>query len=203
MNKAEPAFKSIFGSAWDALPPVFKKRYMNRSYSNDISTVEGTMDIHFSKFMAFFMPIFRLFHVLVPYAGNNIPVKVDFRSEMDSDGIWLYRKFYFPNKQPYEFNSRMQIIKNNEVVERMAFGFGWRTHYFYDGKKLIMQHKAYVIKIFGVYIPMPFEMIIGKGYAEETVIDDNTYKVDMIISHPWFGTMYRYEGNFHFTRLSS
>jgi hypothetical protein len=203
MNKNEEIFKSVFGATWKTLPPVFQKRYMNRSFCNDLSSVEGKMDIHFSKLMAFFMPVFRLFHVLVPYQGSNIPVKVDFCSKMDSDGVYLERKFYFPGKPPYEFNSCMRVIKENDVVECMAFGMGWRTHYFFDGKKIVMQHKSYVLRLFGWNIPLPLSIFIGKGHAEEEMIDDNTYRMAMTMTHPLFGVLYRYAGDFTFTRLSS
>lgn len=201
MNKQQQIFKSTFGSAWDKLPLVFQKRYMNRSYSNDMITVDGKMDIHFSKIMSCLVPFFRLFHVLVPYQGKNIPVKVDFRSEINSDGVYLDRKFYFPGKSPYAFNSCMQVIKDSDVVKRMSFGMGWRTHYFYDGKKVVMQHKGYVWRVFGLNIPIPLEIFVGKGHAEEEVIDDNSYRVTMTMIHPWFGMMYSYSGNFTFTRL--
>ena len=199
MNKKEQTFKTVFGSAWEKLPPVFQKRYMNRSYTNDIVTVEGIMEINYSKLMSCLMPFFKLMHVLVPYKGKNISVKVDFRSQ--DDAVCLDRKFYFPHKKPYEFNSRMRVIKLNEVIEHMAWGISWKTHYFYDGKKVVMQHKAYVWKILGLNIRLPLEIFMGKGHAEEEMIDDNSYRVTMNIAHPWFGVMYTYTGDFTFKRL--
>lgn len=203
MSKNEQVFKLVFGSAWEKLPPVFQKRYANRPFCNDVNTVEGKMEIHFSKLIAFFMPLFKLFHVLVPYQGKDIPVKVDFRSKIDSDGVFLERNFYFPGKKPYPFNSCMQAIKEQDVVERMAFGIGWRTHYFFDGKKVIMQHKSYVWQLFGLNIPLPLSLFIGKGYAEEEAIDNQSYRMSMTMTHFLFGVLYRYSGDFTFTRLSS
>lgn len=203
MNKSEQIFKPVFGSSWEKLPPVFQKRYINRPFSHDICTVEGEMDISFSKTMSCLMPFFRLLHVLVPYQGKNIPVKVDFRSQVDSNAVCLDRKFYFPGKQPYEFNSCMQIIKDNDVVERMALGMGWRTHYFYDGKKVVMQHKGYIWRVFGLNIPIPLEIFLGKGHAEEEMIDDNSYRITMTMSHSLLGIMYSYSGNFTFKKLPS
>ena len=199
----EQIFKSVFGFSWDKLPPVFQKRYSNRSFSHDISSVEGEMDISYSKIMSCLMPLFRLLHVLVPYKGKNIPVKVDFRSQIDSDSVCIDRKFYFPGKKPYEFNSCLQVIKDNDVIERMSFGVCWRMHYFYDGKKVVMQHKGYVWRVFGLNIPLPLGIFVGKGHAEEEVIDDNSYRVTMTMTHPLFGTMYSYSGNISFKRLSS
>lgn len=199
----EQIFKSVFTSTWDKLPPALQKRYGNRPYSNDITTVEGKMDINFSKVMSCFMPFFKLFHVLVPYKGKNIPVIVNFRSQTDSDALYLDRKFYFPGKPPYQFNSSMHILKDSEVVERMSFGLGWRTHFHYDGKKIVMQHKGYVLQIFGLNIPLPLAVFVGIGHAEEEIIDDNSYRITMTMSHPIFGTLYSYSGSFRFTRLET
>lgn len=200
MSTEEPVFKSVFASMWETLPPVFKKRYSNRPDSNDLATVEGKMDIHFSKVMTCLLPIFKLFRVLVPFQGKNISVKVDFRSKTNAEAVYLERKFYFSDKKPYEFNSRMQVIKANDVIECMSLGIAWRTHYFYDGKKIIMRHKAYVCRIFGVCIRLPLEMFIGKGHAEEEVIDDYSYKMTMTMTHPLLGIMYTYSGRFTFKR---
>lgn len=200
MNIKEPLFKQAFGSTWETLPTVFQKRYMNRPFSNDTNSVAGKMDIKFSNIMRLFLPIFRLFNVLVPYQGHNIPVNVDFKSNVNTDRISLIRTFYFPNKKPYLFNSNMQVISQNDVIEHMAFGLGWRTNYFYNGTKVVMQHKAYVMNILGYFIPLPLEIFVGKGHAEEEMIDENTYRVTMVMTHPLFGLLYTYTGDFSFKR---
>jgi hypothetical protein len=203
MQNNKPTFRSVFKTTWDDLPPVFQKRYANRPYSNDLATVEGKMEVSFSRLMSCMMPILRLMHILAPYQGKDIAVKVDFRSTADSDATCLDRKFYFPGKQPYEFNSRVQPIKDSEAIEYMSFGIGWKIHYFYDGVKVIMKHKGYVLKLFGYNIPLPLGLLIGSGYTEETVLDENSYRVAMTISHPLFGALYSYAGDFTFTRLIS
>lgn len=203
MQSNEPVFKSVFKSTWDNLPPVFQKRYANRPYSNDLATVEGKMEVSFSRLMYCMMPILRLLHILAPYQGKDIPVTVNFCSSPDSEATCLDRKFYFPGKQAYEFNSRVQHIKDSEVVEYMSFGIGWKIHYFYDGMKVIMEHRGYVLNLLGYNIPIPLGLLIGKGHTEETVIDDNSYRVTMTISHKLFGTLYSYAGDFTFTRQIS
>lgn len=203
MQTKAPVFQPVFKTMWEKLPPVFQKRYANRPYCNEIATVEGKMEVRFSRLMACIMPIFRLMHVLVPYQGKDIPVTVNFRSDINSNATFLDRKFYFPNRKPYEFNSRVQPIKDTEVIEYMSWGIGWKMHYFYNGEKVIMQHKGYVWKLFGYNVPLPLGIFIGKGYAEETVIDENSYRVSMTISHALFGTLYYYAGDFTFTRLIS
>lgn len=201
MQNNEPGFKPVLNTAWENLPPVFLKRYANRPYSDDRATVEGKMDVSYSRLMACIMPIIRIMRILAPYRGKDIPVKVDFRSTVDSNVTYLDRKFYYPGKQPYEFNSRVQPIKDSEVIEYMSFGIGWKMHYFNDGLKIVMQHKGYVLRLFGYNIPLPLGFLIGKGHTEETVINDNSYCVTMSITHKLFGTLYSYTGDFTFTRL--
>ena len=194
----DPAFKLVFGSEWEKLPPVFQKRYMNRAFSDDVIAVQGEMEIQNSKVMTYFVPFFKLFRVLVPYQGKNIPVKVDFQSSKNSVAVCLDRYFYFPDKKPWAFHSCMYPLGKNDVLERMAFGLGWRTHYFYDGKKVVMQHRGYVLQIFGINIPLPLTIFLGKGYAEEVPIDDDSYQISMTMTHPWWGVLYTYSGQFTF-----
>lgn len=52
------------------------------------------------------------------------------------------------------------------------------------------------------YTNRPYTHDIGKGYAEEEVINENTYRVTMTLTHAVFGEMYRYEGGFTFTRTT-
>ena len=67
-------------------------------------------------------------------------------------------------------------------------------------KKIVMQHKSFVWMPFGLMIPLPVEFFLGKGYAEEVMIDDNSYRISMTMTHPWFGLMYSYAGDFSFKR---
>lgn len=203
MNKSESIFAPIFRDQWERLPSVFQKHYANHPFTTDEAIVEGKMDITISKLMCCFTPFLKWFNVLVPYQGRDIPVTVRFCSKQDSSQLHLLRTFYFPNKNPYEFNSCMQVMGKEDVIERMKFGLGWRMRYFYDGTKVIMQHKHYVLKIMKWWVPLPLEIIMGKGYAEEEVIDANTYRVTMMMRHALLGELYRYEGNFTFTSLVS
>lgn len=37
---------------------------------------------------------------------------------------------------------------------------------------------------------------MGKGYAEEIPIDDKTFSMITHITHPWWGKLYEYKGQF-------
>jgi len=192
----EPIFKAIFAQEWNMLPKVMKKHYRNKAYSNDVTTAKGHMNVRYSKILILLLPAFRLLGVLVPYSGENIPVEVHYRSSPDTKAFHFDRVFYFPNKKPYHFRSKMLQMHGNVVIEFMRFGLGWRMKYLYDGKKVILQHYGYRQKIFRWVIPLPLSLLIGKGHAEEYAIDENTFRMKMTIKHRLFGELFTYSGTF-------
>ena len=196
MTSNKPIFQSVFAEQWDTLPPVMHKHYANRPFSNDVVTVVGKMDIEFGWLVRLFSPFLRLFGVLVPYQGVDIPVTVKFRSEADSIAYCLDRTFNFPNKKPYIFYSRMVHLKDDIIIEFMKYGIGWKHHYYFKNNKVILEHHSYVWKIFNITIPLPIGLLFGRGYAEEEAISDNKFKMKMNITHPLLGKMYEYRGEF-------
>lgn len=198
LDPKEPLFKSVFGEHWDALPPVMKAHYAVRPFSDDIVKVEGHLDIGISPFVSLMA---RLTGMLLAYSGEHVPVTVIFRS--DKSGAFCFdRIFHFPHRGDVNFRSRMEWIKDNELVEFMRFGVGWRVAYEWDGDKVILQHKGYVWRAFGVMIPIPMTLIIGEGRAEEKPVSDSEFSMWTHARHPLFGKTFGYAGGFRVTEVS-
>ncbi len=195
-KKNEPIFQSIFGQDWPSLPIVFHKHYANRPFTNDLVLVKGKMNITMSFLARLLSPLFRITGALVPYTGNNIPTEVYFRSEVNSNVFCFDRAFHFPEKSTYHFRSRLYPLDNGEVIELMPIGLGWRPNYLYDENKIKLKHRGYVINLFGKYIPLPLEILLGKGYAEEWPLSDNDFAMCMTIDHPILGQIFSYSGEF-------
>lgn len=202
VNADKPIFQSIFGEAWNDLPPVMHHHYANRPFSHDVVTVEGIMEVSASPLACALSPLLRLTGALVPYEGKNIPVTVRFRSELHSDAFCFDREFRFPGKAPYHFRSRMMPIDGNEVIEYMGLGIGWRAAYSYTSGKVRLTHKGYVWRIFGQPLSIPLELVLGKGYAEEEALTDHSFRMMMKIRHPWFGKTYSYAGTFQIVEVN-
>lgn len=196
MSKSEPIFKSIFGASWNDLPPVMKKHYANRPYTDDEGIVEGTLDVMSAGPIKLIAPIMKLMGQIPARNEKNVPVTVQFQSDKDSKAFHFKRTFHFKDSEPYVFHSRMVQIKDNEVIEIMRFGLGWKMLYSWDGEKVILNHNGYALRLFGHFIPLPLTFLMGKGYAEETPIDDNTFDMITHITHPWWGKVYEYKGQF-------
>jgi len=197
VNK-EPIFKSVFADKWDSLPAVMKKHYANLPYSNDVTSIEGKMDISYSKLVQLFSPLLRMTGILVPYKGTDIPVNVHFGSNPETKEFRFDRIFYFPNRKPYHFRSSMiQIGKNhNDIVEVMNFGLTWKTAYKFEDDRVILEHKGYMLKIFDKYINLPITFLLGKGSAVEEAISDDCFKMRMELNHPILGILFEYKGTF-------
>lgn len=194
--KKEPAFKSIFGKDWDNLPPVMQKHYTNHPYATDVTTVEGRLDIYCKPPLLLLSPLMRLLGQIPTFNLNNVPVTVRFKSDLNSKAFHLNRRFNFSDRTPYIFNSRMLQMKDNEVVEIMKFGLSWKMKYSWDGEKVFLSHNGYAIEIFGHLIPLPLTFFIGAGNATEYPVDDNTFDMEVNITHPWWGNIYGYKGRF-------
>lgn len=193
---SDPIFKSIFGTTWEELPPIMHKHYANRPYTDDEVIVEGMLDVMCAGPIKFLGPVMRLLGQIPTQNEKNVPVSVKFQSLPDSKAFHFKRIFNFKDDAPYVFHSRMIQIKNNEVIEIMPFGLGWKMLYRWDGKKVILEHNGYVLCLFGYFIPVPLTMLIGKGYAEEVAVNDYTFDMITHITHPWWGKVYQYKGRF-------
>ncbi|MCD8497048.1 MAG: DUF4166 domain-containing protein [Alphaproteobacteria bacterium] len=194
--KAEPIFKSIFGDDWAKLPPVMRKHYTIRPYTADTVTVKGALDVMCRGSIRLMAPLLKAMGQIPAHNETGVPVTVHFRSDENSRAFHFQRRFHFKNAAPYEFRSRMVQIKGDEVVEIMRFGLGWKMRYGWDGSKVVLEHRGYVLRLCGNFIPIPLALFIGKGYAEETAVDENTFDMVTHITHPWWGKVYEYKGRF-------
>jgi hypothetical protein len=196
MAAQEPIFATVFGADWSRLPLVLKTHYANRPFCRDVVVVEGLMRVETSWLMRLLGPILRMAGTLPPHAGENIPVTVTFRSEPDSRLFCLDREFRFPGRPPYRFLSRMEPVAGNEIIEWMRGGLGWRAAYSFASGKVRLDHRGYVLKLAGVVVPLPLEILIGRGEASEEALDDERFNMAMSIGHPLLGQVYGYSGVF-------
>jgi Domain of unknown function (DUF4166) len=191
-----PIFQPVFGAAWSAMPQVLRQRYANRAFTQDVVKAEGFLDITASPLMRILSPLLKITGLLVPYEGKHVPVTVHFRSEPHSAAFCLDREFRFPGRPAYVFQSAMIATGGNEIVERLRFGICWKATCTYDGNKVKLVHKGYVWRVFGLQIPVPVQLLFGKGSAEEEATGPSSFRMSMDIIHPLFGHVFGYRGSF-------
>jgi predicted DCC family thiol-disulfide oxidoreductase YuxK len=193
-NEGLPLFAQVLGKNWQALPPVMQKRFSNRPYSNDLIVVTGTMTIKSSRWMRIFKPALKLTGALIQQDGENIPVIVKYRSDPDTSKYWFDREFCFD--QPIRFQSYMQNIHDNIVVEFLRFNVGWRAKFSVNDNSVVMSHYGYVFRFFNLLIPVPINLLLGKCTAVERPLSNDTFSMEMHLNHFLFGEIYQYKGVF-------
>lgn len=196
----KPLFASVFGADWDGLPRVLQRHYANRAFRDDVVTVEGTLTVEFSPLGRALKPLMRWTKALVPYEGRDVPVKVAFVTDANSNAFRFERAFRFPSRPPYAFRSAMIPVGGDLLTEWMSGGLGWRTAYRWNGTKVTLTHRGYVARLFGLAIPVPLTLFLGAGYAEEEAIDDDSFSMWTEIRHPLWGRVFGYRGQFRVTR---
>jgi hypothetical protein len=195
----EPILKQIFGESWNKLPEVMKKHYVNRPSSNDVTILEGLMDVKFSKIFKILSPIFSFSKLLIPKEGTNIFTRVTLRSNLNSNHLNFERELFFPKDNSIKFFSCMIPIKQNEIMEIMNYRICWNFFYSFENNLILLKHKGYALRLFGIFIPLPISLLFGKGYAEEEAISEDEFRMKMTITHFLFGEIYRYQGKFKVT----
>ena len=78
----------------------------------------------------------------------------------------------------------------------MRFGLAWKMAYSWDGEKVVLSHRGYAIHILGHLVPLPLTLFMGAGEAIEIPIDERTFEMKVVITHPWWGELYGYNGRF-------
>lgn len=189
-------FKTIFGDDWDKLPAIMKKHYANAPYSDDKTCVTGHLDIMSKGPIKLLSPILRLLKGIPPVNLKNVKVDVQFKSDIHTADFHFLRHFHFTGKKTYIFHSRMRQIDKNVVAEIMPYRLAWLMSYSYENGHVILRHKGYALFIFNKFIPIPLSILIGKGYAKETPIDENSFRMETNITHKLWGKVYEYKGVF-------
>lgn len=203
LQENDPIFKGIFGQHWPQLPSVLRKHYTNRPFSNDKVVVEGQLDIKCRHILKLMAPFYRLLGSVPMVTASKVPVRVQFDSDKNSSAFHFNRTFLFEGKKPYQFKSRMLQLKDNEVIEIMKFGICWRMLYCWEDGKVKLKHKGYAQKVFSYYLPLPLTCLIGRGDAEESAVDDKSFAMKVSITHPLFGEIYSYAGQFRVVAAES
>ena len=179
---------------WHQLPKVLQKHYKNKPYSSDQNLAKGRLDVYCRSYMKLLKPFFRYLKIIPLVDQKNVDTTVYFKSHPDNDGFYFQRVFYFAD-QAYTFNSCM-IYRNQEIIEKMRWGFCWRINYFWDGHSIQLQHKGYAFMLKRFLIPLPLTILLGRCNASETAIDDEHFAMQVKITHPWWGDVYGYSGHF-------
>ncbi len=202
MSNYTPIANALFGNEWRELLAVFQLHYGNRPGCEDKITATGKMRIKQSPLMRPFAFLFRWSKTLVPISETDVSAKVVFRTRSDSPCFWYDRSFVLKSGRVMRFVSRMEPKGGNEVVEWTASGIGWHSSYDLEDGRVRLRHKGYRIRLGGRDLKLPLEWLFGRPSAWEEATSDTAFRMEMTITHPLFGLLYGYAGQFEITEVA-
>lgn len=198
MNKPT-VFQTVLGNDWEKLGDIIRRHYFLTPQSDDYICVSGEMsEIHHSTIAKLLIPFGLLFGAVVPYRANNVPVDVHYSAHSTNSNIYWDRVFKF-ERGDFHFKSHMEPVAANEVIEFVRFGIGIRLRVTAEDNALVFRDMAYLWRLFGYDLPIPGKWLMGHVYVEERPLDDRYFAMKMTLTHPWFGTLFRYCGKFELT----
>jgi len=188
-------FAQALGADWQKLHPTVRRHYDIRP--GGALSLRGEMtQVYHSPWVKPFIVFARLFGALVPYRGKDVPVEVDNFCKTDSHHLHFRRRFFFVGRKPYPFNSRMEHWGGNEIVEFVRFGLGIKMKLSVEGDVLRYQTAGYLWRTGLFNITMPDWLFFGSGQIVEHGVDRDHVEMDFVLTHPLFGTSFRYAGRF-------
>lgn len=195
-KKQQPVIQKALGNNWDDLAETVKQHYDITPGEASNMTIKGVMDeVYHSPIAKLFLLPGRIFGALVPYKGKNIPTEVKNWTTSDNNAaMFWHRTLEFPNKAPVIFKSRMEYVKDDEIIEYVRYGMGIRMRMSVKNNALIFKSIGYVWKLAGIKIPIPTWAILGDAEIIERAISDDEFFIDFNMTHPLFGRTFSYSG---------
>ncbi len=182
--------QQVLGEQWAQLPPALQAHY-TQSTNTDV----GLLDIEYPRFMQIYLNLVFIFGALINRRGKGIPTSVE--KWMAGETQHWKRAIRFPDGQTVLFQSRWQAVGANRLVEYINPFIGLRMAVHVDAGKLYYRGECIVLKLGALQIPIPECLILGHTTIVESAISESRFVMDFKLTHPLFGQIYRYTGEFH------
>lgn len=196
----EPIVKRALGKDWALVPEILQRNFNLPLGTDSEVRLEGVMhEINYSRIAALFVYPGQLLGALVPYRGRNVGIRIDIRTHA-SDCRFMYwqRVHFFPQSPEFIFTSRMEYLERNEFIERVRLGLGMRMQASTTNGELRFEALCYQWDFFGLTLRLPNWLLLGKGVITERQLSADSFAMDFIVDHPWWGRTFTYKGVFRF-----
>ena len=187
-----PLMQQALGEQWAQLPPALQAHYQHGNNAD-----VGALDIEYPEPMQPYLSFLRLLGALVNRRGKAVPTTVE--KWMEGGTQRWKRTISFPDGKVIFFKSHWVYAGGNEVIEYVSPFMGLRMAVSVVDGKLHYSGRYLVLKLGSVLIPIPEWLVLGHTTIVETALDEGRFAMDFRLTHPWFGEVFRYAGEFRTT----
>lgn len=179
----------VLGKQWEQLPPVLRAHYQANT-NTDI----GTLDIEYPRWIQLYLDILRVVGALINRPGKAIQTAVE--KHMDGNIQYWRRRLRFPDGKIMLFKSHWVATQTGELIEYVTSVLGLRMRVRVEDGRLHYEGRHFVLRLGRLLVPIPECLVLGHTTIVESAVDADHFAMDFRLSHPLFGQMYRYRGEF-------
>lgn len=197
MDNQWPVTRRALGADWEKLHETVRRHYDLAPGADHSLTLTGRMEqIEHSLWAKPFILVGRVFGALVPYRGRDVAVEVCNHTRPHSPAMFWHRTFRFHNRPPCVFQSRMEHLAGNEIVEFVRFNLGICMHLSAEDGALCYTSNGYLWRLGPFNLRIPDWLLFGTARIIEYGADGDTIMIDFTIRHPLWGDTFGYTGSF-------
>ncbi len=191
------------GEDFHNLHPAVRKHYAEPAVD-----IRGTMDV--IQVGTILKPLawvsYRLFHAPVPYSGRD--VEFTLHNHVDHSGTMHFVRTFFKNAsfpETVTFPTHTVCSGDHRVIEFTRYGVGVESSVSVDGEgSLVYGFRKFVVGIpfLGLPVRLPNWLSpFGGGHTKEIGDSEDSFRVEVEMTHPLFGRTLAYTGRCRFESL--
>lgn len=181
--------EQALGPDWARLPPALQLHYRFGT-----TTDTGHMDIVYPRFMQPFLSLLRVFGALVHRPGQHVPTVVE-KTVVAERQYWR-RQITYPDGKVIRFNSFWVCAGPGQLIEFVNPILGLQMTPYVQGSRLHYRGVRFIAKLGPWLLPIPEWLTLGHTTIVEEAIAANRFVMDFRLTHPLFGEVFRYAGEF-------
>lgn len=181
--------QQALGADWDKLPPALQAHYRFGT-----TTDTGQMNIEYPRFMQPFLNALRVFGALINRRGQQVSTVVE-KSMVGERQHWR-RTITYPDGKVIHFNSFWISAGHGQIIEFVNPVLGLKMTPYVKGGRLHYRGIHFVVKLGPTLLPILEWMVLGHTTIVEEAMDESHFVMDFRLTHPLFGQLFRYSGEF-------
>jgi hypothetical protein len=181
--------QTALGDDFAKLPPALRAHYRHGA-TRDC----GWLDIAFPAWMRPWLGLLHRVGALVPRGGRGIATVVDKR--VIGERQYWQRTIRFADGETVRFDSVWEPAENNTLIEYVNPVLGLQMQPYVVADRLCYRGIRFVARLGRWRLPIPEWLVLGHTTIVEQALDEKRFAMDFRLTHPLFGEVFRYSGEF-------
>jgi len=181
--------QNALGAQWDQLPPALQAHYR---FGTTID--RGHLDIAYPRFMQPLFFVLRRCGALVDRVGQRVATVVE-KEVVDDRQHWR-RTLRYADGTTLRFDSYWLAAGERQLVEFVNPLLGLQMAPRVENGALHYDGVRFVARLGPLTIPIPEICALGHATIVERALDARCFAMDFRLTHPLFGELFRYSGEF-------